>query len=121
VNRFSVSSLSVLFLSLYESTTAALSFPRSLYFLEAVYLNETLPLNTRLRAATEAAKYRHAKLTAIANVSEGSLVQMLDAAIERSKPKLIELQPEPALEPVNAPEQHPASELRKPMAKLRRY
>jgi len=38
----------------------------SLDFLQAVYLNETLPLPVRSRAAIEAAPYEHPKLTAVA-------------------------------------------------------
>jgi hypothetical protein len=38
----------------------------SLDFLQAVLLNEELPLSVRLRAAVEAAPYEHVKLSAIA-------------------------------------------------------
>ena len=38
-----------------------------LEFLEAVYINPNLPLSTRLRAAIEAAPYKHPKLTAVAH------------------------------------------------------
>ena len=42
------------------------SQPTPLDFLTAVYLNEQLPLSVRMRAAIEAAPYRHPKLTATA-------------------------------------------------------
>ena len=92
-------------------------------FFEAVWMNETLPLHTRLRAATEHAKYVHPRLAAVANISEGSFAAMLDAAIERSsRPlKLIEAKPEPVAEPEGDDNQHSAEELKGPMAKLRRY
>src|SRR5262249_15727030 len=58
-----------------------------LEFLEAVYVNPNLPLATRLRAAIEAAPYRHPKLSAAAiGHFEGiSFAEALDRAIERSK------------------------------------
>src|SRR6516225_1621886 len=59
-------------------------------FLEAVYLNPNLPLNTRMRAAIEAAPYRHPKrsVQAIGHFDGKSFAEMLEAehrAIERSK------------------------------------
>jgi hypothetical protein len=44
--------------------------PTPLDFLKAVYLNEGLPLTARMRAATEAAPYMHAKLGAIDHFDE---------------------------------------------------
>jgi hypothetical protein len=38
-----------------------------LEFLTAVYMNDKLPLPTRMKAAVEAAQYVHPKLTAVAN------------------------------------------------------
>jgi hypothetical protein len=56
-------------------------------FLEAVYCNPNLPLATRLRAAIEAAPYKHPKLsaTAIATMDGKSFAEALERAIERSK------------------------------------
>jgi hypothetical protein len=71
--------------------------PTSLDFLQAVYLNETLPLNTRMRAAIEAAPYEHPKLTAIAvgHLTAQDFATRLDRALERSdRAKLIELAPQ---------------------------
>jgi hypothetical protein len=61
--------------------------PTPLAFLEAVYLNEQLPLSVRMRAAIEAAQYRHAKLGAVAVSSMGGrdFAAMLDRAILRSQ------------------------------------
>jgi hypothetical protein len=55
-------------------------------FLEAVYLNNSLPLNTRLRAAIEAAPYRHPKLSAMAHatMTGNDFAALLDRAIARS-------------------------------------
>ena len=82
--------------------------------MEAVYVNPNLPLNTRLRAAIEAAPYRHPKLSAaaIATMDGKSFAEALDRCIERSRGplrlngKMIE---------------HDASELKKPNASYRRY
>jgi len=80
--------------------------PSSLEFLEAVYLDESLPLGYRLRAATEHAKYTHAQLRAIAvgHINGTDFASALERAIMRSKSP-----PPPAALP--AP-QHPASELK---------
>jgi hypothetical protein len=65
----------------------------SLEFLQAVYLNEQLPLSVRLRAAVEAAPYEHPKLTAVSvgyHTNE-TFADRLELAIERSnRAKLIE-------------------------------
>jgi hypothetical protein len=55
-------------------------------FLEAVYLNPNLPLPARMRAAIEAAPYKHPKLSASANVHyDDTFAAQLKRAIERSK------------------------------------
>lgn len=80
-------------------------------FLEAVYCNPNLPLATRLRAAIEAAPYRHPKLSAaaIGHFEGKTFAEALERAIERSK------SPVPML---NGPvEELPASELKKPFVR----
>jgi hypothetical protein len=60
-----------------------------LEFLEAVYNNEDLPLTVRIRAAIEAAPYKHPKLSAAQIVHlGGSFAERLERAIERSKAPL---------------------------------
>src|SRR5215472_16546128 len=73
-------------------------------FMEAVYLNPNLPLNTRLRAAIEAAPYRHPKLatTAHGHFEGKDFASQLERAIARSRgeipalltaPKVVEHDP----------------------------
>jgi|SRR5262249_42548496 len=84
-------------------------------FLEAVYCNPNLPLATRLRAAIEAAPYKHPKLsaTAIATMDGKSFAEALERAIERSKsPPMLNA---PTIELVDA------TELKKPMSRYRRF
>jgi hypothetical protein len=57
--------------------------PSPLDFLTAVYLNEELPLSVRMRAAIEAAPYRHPKLSATALLDPEDFAQKLDRAITR--------------------------------------
>jgi len=87
----------------------------SLHFLEAVYCNPNLPLATRLRAAIEAAPYKHPKLSvsAVVKMDGKSFAETLDRATDRSKSQPL----------LNGPvEPLPASELKKPMSRLyRRY
>jgi len=86
-----------------------------LEFFEAVYLNESLPLGYRLKAAAERAKYTHAQLRAVAmtTMDQHSFAAALERAILRSQ------QPPPpaALMP---PEQHPAGEVKGPFPLRRR-
>ena len=90
--------------------------PTPLEFLEAVYLEEEFPITIRLRAATEAAKYRHAQLRAVAigYMDQNSFAAALERAILRSK------SPPPPAELLPAPEQHPASELKGNFPRMRR-
>jgi hypothetical protein len=85
-----------------------------LEFLEAVYCNEDLPLSVRMRAAIEAAPYKHPKLsaTAIATMDGKSFAEALERCIERSKSS-------PLLN--GAVEPLPAEELKKPLSRYRRY
>jgi len=68
--------------------------PTSLEFLQAVYLNETLPLpTTRLRAAIEAAPYEHPRMSAVAvgYLTANDFAARLDRAVDASnRAKLIE-------------------------------
>jgi hypothetical protein len=92
-------------------------------FMEAVYLNPNLPLNTRLRAAIEAAPYRHPKLavTAHGHFEGKDFASQLERAIARSRgeapallnpPKVIEHEARPA-------PQLPAEKLKGPMPHYR--
>jgi len=87
---------------------------RSLNHREAVYLNPNLPLATRTRAAIEAAPYKHPKLSAaaIGHFEGKTFAEALERAISRSQsPPLL-----------NGPVQElPASELKKPMQRYRRF
>jgi hypothetical protein len=89
--------------------------PTPLEFLEAVYLEEEFPITIRLRAASEAAKYRHAQLRAIAisQMDQNSFAAALERAIERSK----QPPPKAALLP---PPQHSADEVKGPFVMRRR-
>jgi hypothetical protein len=58
--------------------------PTPLDFLQAVYLNEGLPLSTRMKAAIEAAPYVHPKLSATAVMSSEDFGDRLERAILRS-------------------------------------
>jgi hypothetical protein len=83
-------------------------------FFEAVYLNPSLPLPIRMRAATEAAKYRHPTMRAIAHSTthSQSFAEALDRAIKRSEAPL----------PLPAPTviEHDPEELRGPFTRLER-
>jgi hypothetical protein len=60
--------------------------PTSLEFLQAVYLNEELPLSVRMRAAIEAAPYEQPKLSAIGFVRDAdTFASRLERATQRSK------------------------------------
>lgn len=84
-------------------------------FLEAVYLNPSLPLGMRMRAATEAAKYRHPRVSAIGftTMNSQSFAEALDRAIKRSEAPLPLPAPGPVIE-------HDPAELKKPFTRLER-
>jgi hypothetical protein len=63
--------------------------PTPLEFLTAVYCNENFPLSVRMRAAIEAAQYKHPRLAVMATVSSGDFAEALDRAIQRSQVRLI--------------------------------
>ena len=71
--------------------------PSPLEFLEAVYCNEGLELHVRLKAAIEAAQYRHPKLGAVAhaNMNSDTFAAMLDKAIERSGTAMKQIEHQP--------------------------
>jgi hypothetical protein len=58
--------------------------PSPLDFLRAVYLNEGLPSSVRMKAAIEAAPYRHPKLSASAVIDPKEFSIALEKAIIRS-------------------------------------
>jgi hypothetical protein len=83
--------------------------------LQAIYRDKQQPLNVRVRCAIEALPFEVPKLsaTAIATMDGKSFAEALDRCIERSR------QPVPLL---NGPvEPLPASELKKPMSRYRRF
>jgi hypothetical protein len=57
-----------------------------LEFLEAVYCDEQLPLTVRMRAAIEAAPYKHPKLSAaaIGHFDGQTFAEALERCLERS-------------------------------------
>ena len=84
-------------------------------FLEAVYCNPNLPLATRLRAAIEAAPYKHPKLSAaaIGHFSGESFAEQLERCIARSQSTVPMLNgPTPMID---------AAEMKKPFASYRRF
>src|SRR5262252_8978943 len=86
-------------------------------FMEAVYLNPNLPLSTRMRAAIEAAPYKHPKLavTGHAHFEGKDFASQLERAIARSRGET------PAM--LSAPKtiEHDAAELKTPHQRYRRY
>jgi hypothetical protein len=65
--------------------------PTSLEFLQAVYLNEQLPLSVRMRAAIEAAPYEYPKKPSSMSINYNeTFAARLESAIRMSNMKLIE-------------------------------
>ena len=64
----------------------------SLSLLQQVYRNPSLPLRTRIRAATAALPHEHPKLAVTATVTAGDFADQLERAINASR-KIIEAQP----------------------------
>ena len=87
----------------------------SLQLLQTVYRDRRQPLNVRVRCAVEALAHEYPRVSAVAvtSMSERSFAEALDRCIERSK------QPVPLL---NGPAPElPGEELKKPMARYRRF
>jgi hypothetical protein len=61
-----------------------------LEFLQAVFCNEDLPLNTRIKAAVEALPFVHPKLAMTAMIDGRDFGAKLERAIERSNGRMIE-------------------------------
>jgi hypothetical protein len=65
----------------------------SLSSLQQVYRNPSLPLLTRIRAATAALPHKHPKLAVTATVTAGDFADQLEKANERSRRVLLEAKP----------------------------
>ena len=80
----------------YKSVEQAIELPAngtSLDLLQQVYRNPSLPLPTRMRAATAALPHEHPKLAVTTVVNVGDFADQLEKAIERSRkvsPTMIE-------------------------------
>jgi hypothetical protein len=87
----------------------------SLKYLQSIYRDENQTTNVRIRCAVEALPYENPRMSAvtIATLDGKTFAEALDRCIERSR------SPVPML---NGPvEQLPASELKQPMARYRRF
>jgi hypothetical protein len=62
----------------------------SLDLLQQVYRNPSLPLPTRIRAATAALPHEHPKLAVTTVVNAGDFADQLERAVERSRMTMIE-------------------------------
>jgi hypothetical protein len=91
-----------------------------LEFLTAIYLDDELPLHTRMRAAMAAAPFVHPKLAVTVQTTPQDFASRLDAAIARSeRAKVIEgdHRPErPSLPPAGPTPTRPGA----PFASMRR-
>ena len=80
----------------YKSVEQAIELPAngtSLDLLQQVYRNPSLPLPTRMRAATAALPHEHPKLAVTTVVNVGDFADQLEKAVERSRkvsPTMIE-------------------------------
>lgn len=71
----------------------------SLTLLQAIYKNPAMPLHTRMRAAIAALAHEHPRLGVTFQTSdETDFAKLLDQRIQRHQSKLIEHQPQPAIE-----------------------
>jgi len=87
--------------------------PDALDFLQAVYRNSDIPLNTRMRAAGMALPFERPKLAVLVTNREGDLADRLERACratqqvneDRKVMKVIEHEPSPVIEtPEPAPD-----------------
>jgi hypothetical protein len=80
----------------YKSVEEVIELPAngtSLDLLQQVYRNPSLPLMTRMRAATAALPHEHPKLAVTTVVNVGDFADQLEKAVERSRkvsPTIIE-------------------------------
>jgi hypothetical protein len=90
-----------------------------LEFLEAVYLNEKLPLTVRMRAAIEAAPYKHHKLSAaqVMHYDGKDFASRLERAIERSSQVYLPAPPTV----IDATPEIDATVMKRPFASYRRF
>jgi hypothetical protein len=68
----------------------------SLDLLQQVYRNPSLPLMTRMRAATAALPHEHPRLAVTAMITDDDFASQLDQAVERSRrvsPTMVEGKP----------------------------
>ena len=92
----------------------------SLELLQAIYRDRKQPLNVRVRCAVEALVHEYPKLSAVAHTRFDFAAELdkATAALERAKERSAQAN----LPRLNGPvEQLPASELKGPMQRLRRY
>ena len=85
----------------------------SLQLMQNVYRDRKLPLAVRVRCAVEAAPYENPRVSAVAvtHMNSQSFAEALDRAISRSNGPVL----------LNSPPELSASELKGPMARLRRF
>ena len=87
----------------------------SLQLLQAIYRNRKQPLNVRVRCAIEALAHEYPKVSAVqvSHMNGQDFATALERAIERSKSP----PPLPALKTI----EHSPTEMKKPMARYRRF
>jgi hypothetical protein len=74
----------------------------SLDLLQAIYRSPTMPLHTRIRAASMCLPHEHPRLgITLQTTSETDFARLLDERIARHQSKVIEHQPQPS--PIEAP------------------